>query len=132
MQTDNKPTIRGRWLFTYWHPQPIQTPHVNSSLAHLPFVERSAEVIRYSVLKAEYWISPNGRLREWLRLNVAAALIIGIPAFIVVPIITFALGQFATWMNFLAIAAWNLVRFVGSVLAAIALITGALMVPRKR
>jgi hypothetical protein len=129
MQSDeNKPTLWKRLPSLHWKPTPIDLPQVDQSVSELPPIERSAEVIRYSVLKMEHWISPQGRLREWLRFNLAAALFIGIPALFVVPVVTFLLWSFVTWADCLAMAAWNLVRFVGSVIAAIALITAALAV----
>lgn len=129
MQTDDhKPVPWRKPPSRLWNPQPLQPPQVDRELTRLPPIERSAEVIRYSVLKAEFWISRRGALREWLRINFLGALIIGSPALFIVPIITFLLGQFVTWMAFLALAAWNLVRFIGSVIAAIALITAALAV----
>ena len=129
MQTgDNNRTLWRKPPSRLWNPQPIQPPQVDRELTKRPPIERSAEVIRYSVLKAEFWISRRGALREWLRINCLGALVIGIPALFIVPIITFILSQFVTWMAFLALAAWNLVRFIGSVIAAIALITAALAV----
>ena len=131
MQTgDNNRTLWRKPPSRLWNPQPIQPPQVDRELTKRPPIERSAEVIRYSVLKAEFWISRRGALREWLRINCLGALVIGIPALFIVPIITFILSQFVTWMAFLALAAWNLVRFIGSVIAAIALITAALAVFR--
>ena len=131
MQTDdNKPALKRlpSRLSLHWKPQPIEPPRVDEEVTQLPPIERSAEVLRFTVLKAEHWLSPNGRLREWLRFNFVAALIIGVPALLIIPIITFILGAFATWMAFLALAAWTFLCFVGSVIAAIALVTAALMV----
>jgi hypothetical protein len=134
MQHDaNKPALWKRLpsrLSLHWRPIPIEPPQVDQDETRLPPIERSAEVIRYSLLKMEYWISPNGRLREWLRFNLAVAFIIGIPALLIVPIVTLLLGSVVTWADSLAMAAWNLVRFVGSLIAAIALITAALAVFR--
>ena len=129
--SENKPALWKRLpscFSPHWKPQPIAPPQVDEEVTELPPIERGAEVIRYSVLKAEFWLSPQGRLREWLRFNVVAALIIGLPALFIVPIVTFILGSFATWIGFLAMAAWNLVCFVGSVIAAMALTTAALAV----
>lgn len=134
MQHDaNKPALWKRLptrLALHWNPTPIEPPQVDQDLTKLPPIERSAEVIRYSLLKAEYWISPNGRLREWLRFNLALALIIGIPALFIVPIVTLLLGSFVTWTDLMAAAAWNLVCTVASVIATIALIRMALAVFR--
>lgn len=132
MQNDeNKPALRKRLsscISLHWNPEPIEPPQVDGEVAELPPIERSAEVIRWSVLKTEHWLSPQGRLREWLRFNLVASLIIGIPALVIVPIITFILGAFATWMAFLAAAAFNLLCFVGCVIATIALVTAALAI----
>ena len=128
---ENKPALRKRLsscLAHHWKPGPIKPPEVDEKISELPAIERSAEVIRYSALKTEHWLSPQGTLREWLRFNLLAALIIGIPALVIVPIITFILGAFATWMAFLAATAFNFLCFVGSVIAAIALITAAVAV----
>jgi hypothetical protein len=115
-----------------WKPKPIEPPKAYRSLVKLPPIQRAAEVLRYSILKAEHWLSPQGRLRAWFRLNILAALFIGIPALLVVPILTHQLGQFATWMLFLAQAAMNLVLFIGYMLAAVAMISAAVMFVRSR
>ena len=96
-------------------------------LAKLSTIERVAEVVRYSILRTERWLSPRGHLREWLRINILAALVIGISALFVVPILTYLLGQFATWMAFLAEAARNFVVFISYMLVAAALITAAVI-----
>jgi hypothetical protein len=125
MQDDaNKPVL--------WKPKSIEPPEVDRALSKLPPIQRAAEVVRYSVLRIEHWLSPNGRLREWIRLNILAALLIGIPALIIVPILTYLLGQFVTWMMFLAAAAKNLVVFVGYMLLATAMISAAVMILRSR
>jgi hypothetical protein len=115
-----------------WKPKPMERPRVNRSFVKMGPLERAAEVMRYSALKTEHWLSPNGRLREWMRLNILAALFIGIPALIIVPNLTFLLGQFATWMLFMAQAARNLVIIAGYLLAAVAMITAALMFIRSQ
>ena len=120
----NKPVV--------WQPKPIEQPRVQHSLVKLPPMERAAEVLRYSAHRLEHWLSPNGRLREWLRLNLLAALFIGVPALIVVPIVTYLLGQFVTWALFLAQAARNLVLFISYALASVAMISGAVMFVRSR
>jgi len=60
-------------------------------------------------MKAEFWISPDGSLREWIRLNAYAALFIAIPTFIIVPIVTALLTQFVTWTALLGTIIKNLV-----------------------
>ena len=120
----NKPVV--------WRPKAIGAPKLQRSFLKLPPIQRAAEVLRYSLLKAEHWLSPQGRLREWMRLNILAALFIGVPALIIVPILTYLLGEFATWMLFLAEAARNLVLFIGYLLAGVAMISAALMFVRSR
>lgn len=47
--------------------QAIPTPGVDPELARLGAIERSAEVLRYTLRRAEYWLSPGGTLRAVLR-----------------------------------------------------------------
>ncbi|MGC3990615.1 MAG: hypothetical protein QM796_13230 [Chthoniobacteraceae bacterium] len=64
-------------------------------MEHLDGLSRSAESIRYSILSLEFWISPNGQVREWLRHNTRLAVFLGIPALLVFPIVIVLLCQFA-------------------------------------
>jgi hypothetical protein len=114
----------------WWKPQPIPLPKVHHQLALLPASQRFAEVLSYSVARFEYWISPGGALREWTRLNLAVAFLIGIPALIVVPIGTYLLWQFTTWSNYLVQIAKNFVLFPVMMLAAVALLTALLGIVR--
>jgi hypothetical protein len=122
-----------KWLGpvkTWWRPQPLEPPRVDPELPELNPLQRSAESLRYSTLKTEYWISAGGTLREWLRLNCWVSIFLGIPALIVVPVITFLLNQFTTWTALLVQIAKNLVIFPIIAVLAIALITAVLFVVR--
>ena len=72
------------------------------------FVPRSAEAIRYQVLRMEHALSPGGGLRCWLKLNVLLALGLAIPAILLVPPVTAVLVAFSTWAGYLAAATLNL------------------------
>jgi len=78
-----------------WNPSPLERPQVNPDLEEMDGLSRSAESIRYSILSIEFWISPNGQVREWLRHNTRLAIILGIPALLVLPILLVLLWQFA-------------------------------------
>ena len=80
-----------------WKPAPITPPTVDPDLQHLHPLTRSAESIRYSILRVEWWISKGGVVREWLRHNTRCAVFLGIPAVMVVPIVTFILFQVVRW-----------------------------------
>ena len=75
----------------------IQPPTVTRELHQLDGLTRSAESIRYGILSLEWWISPNGRLREWLRRNAFIALWLGIPAGLVMPVVSFILYRVLEW-----------------------------------
>jgi hypothetical protein len=107
-----------------WHPQQLSKPAVDPELPQLSNVQRSVEVFRYSILSWEWWLCPSGALREWLRLNLIAALIIGIPAVLIVPIVTYLLGQFVTWTELLVGIAKNLAIFPVLAVIGVAIITG--------
>ena len=128
MDTERSPTkpkagVR-QWFTNYWHPAKVDEPTVDPELPVLNEVQRVAEVFRYSVLSIEWWISPNGALREWLRLNTIVALMLGIPALLIVPPVTFLLAEFVTWTQLLVEIAKNLAVFPLLATLAIAILTG--------
>lgn len=118
--------VRGL-LRKYWHPKPIEPPKPDPNLEKLNGVARAAEVIRFSVLSIEFWISPNGHVREWLKKNTLLAVILAIPAFLVLPIITFALWQFVSWAMALTTIAGKLIVLPLLVLAATAVIAATVL-----
>ena len=91
----------GTLLRTRWNPRPLDPPSVDSKLESLSALARSAESLRYGILTTEFWLSPQGQVREWLRSHTRAAVLLASPAFLVMPIVTFILWQFATWMALL-------------------------------
>lgn len=69
-----------------WQPKPIDPPTLDPDLAHLGALTRSAESIRYSILSFEFWVSPNGQVREWFRQNARIASWLAIPGLLVLPV----------------------------------------------
>lgn len=120
-----------RFFGKHWQPETLTPPKVDPQLKELSFAERPAEVLRYSMRKAEYWLSPKGHLREWLRFNMKASVLLGIPALLVVPIVTFALGQFNTWTTLLAQTTSNMVLFPMSALLVVGLVSGLIYVVKS-
>ena len=65
-------------------------------------------------MRAEHWLSPQGTLREYVRLNLKLALYLGIPAVFLTPILTLLPTTAVTWSailveiakNFALIPAW--------------------------
>ena len=114
----------------HWDPSPIDPPTVDPELNDLDGLQRSAEVFRYSILSIEWWLSPNGTLREWCRLNGKIGSLLLIPAVLVVPLVTFVLWQIAIWMGFLVGIAGNLIVFPLAALLATAIIAGVVALMR--
>jgi len=104
-----KRTIKSIIVRPRWTPTPLPEPHIDPHLTERKPIERSAVVLSYWLLKAEYFISPGGSLREWIRLNSYAAIFFAVPTFIVVPIVTMLLTQFVTWTALLATIVKNLI-----------------------
>jgi len=46
-------------------PKPIARPKVDPGFQDLEPLLRSTEAIRFSILSLEFWVDPNGQLREW-------------------------------------------------------------------
>ncbi len=76
-----------------WHPKPVDPPTVDPDLPHLDALTRSAESIRYSILSFEFWISPNGQVREWLRHNASIGAWMAISGLLVLPLVVLILYQ---------------------------------------
>lgn len=111
------------WIESQWSPKPINPPSVDPELGQLDGLQRSAEAIRYSILSIEFWISPNGQAREWLRQNARLAVWIAIPAFLIMPVITFVLAQLNGWIGILVAIAGNLIVFpVVAILAGLVIL----------
>jgi len=96
-------------------------------LSDLPWPQRIAEVLRYGLLAFEYSLSPGGGLRAWLKLNMAVAVFLGIPALLVVPVITVLVTAVSTWTALLLQIVLNLLY---AALALMALVFVLLFVTR--
>ena len=120
-----KPTwvrrTRGLVLKT-WEPKPLPLPEVDRGLVHFTALERSAEVFRYHFTRAEYWLSPGGWLREWIRLNLRLAFLVAIPALLVAPLVTQALTQLNAWVTQLNTTTSALVLFPLSAVLVVGLV----------
>lgn len=113
-----------------WSPQPLTPPTVDHELESLSPIERSAEVLRFQLLRLEYALSSGGSLREYLKFNLRLAAVLAIPSFLIAPIITFALGQVAAWSAFLLTTAINFLLTLLVLIAIAAILSGALFVIR--
>lgn len=118
------------WI-PFWQPKPVIRPHVDHDLPKLTALERAAEVIRYMLHRFEFWVSPKGSLREFIRFNVRLALLLAIPALTVAPLITLALEQFQLWMTLLAQTVSGFVLFPLSVVLSILLVCGMIYIIRS-
>jgi hypothetical protein len=87
-------------------------------------------VCRYSILSLEFWLSPLGRLREWVRLNGKLSAVLLIPALLILPLVTWILVQIAGWIGILIGMAGNLILLPIVALLATAAITGVILLIR--
>ncbi|TLD71663.1 hypothetical protein FEM03_05865 [Phragmitibacter flavus] len=114
----------------HWSPQPLPPPRVDVELSKLSLLERAAEVLRYMFTKAEYWVSPGGALREWVKLNLRLGLLIAIPAVLVAPVVTLFLGQLSAWVTHLTETTSKLVLFPLSALLVVGLVCALVYLAR--
>ena len=130
MEKPNKLSCVGRIYMEHWQPKPIQPPKVDPELKNLSGVQRSAEVIRFGVLSLEFWLSPLGRLREWVRLNSKLSAILLIPAVLVLPLILLITGQLMQWLALLISISGKLIILPMAALAAAGIIALTIMLLR--
>jgi len=109
------------WIKDNWNPKKIDPPIVDQELPNLGGVQRSAESLRYITLKTEHWLSPNGRLREWVRHHMLLSAILAVPAFLVLPIVGFILWQILQWVIMLTLMVGHMIIF--PILGLMALLT---------
>ena len=101
-----------------------------SSAVRFVSLERSAEVFRYGFNRLEYWLSPKGWLREWVRFNIRLALLLAVPSFLVVPLVTYMLGQLSIWSAMLAQTTSRMILFPLSALMIVGLVSGLIYIAR--
>jgi hypothetical protein len=114
-------------MFTrHWQPKPLPEPVVDHELPHLNGIERAAEVIRFI-----HWLSPSGRLREFIKMNARLAIAIAVPVIIVAPLVTLALEQLKGWVVLLTSTMSSFVLFPLSVLLCALLVSGMVFIGRS-
>src|SRR5438067_6853042 len=74
----------------------LTPPGVDPKLTSLTPLERAAEVLRYSVLRAEYWLSPNGAMRQRIRFAVRLWVYVMIAA-LIAPGVTGVIQHVTGW-----------------------------------
>ncbi|THB67525.1 MAG: hypothetical protein D6E12_08490 [Desulfovibrio sp.] len=72
---------------------PLNKPQVAEDFQDLGALERVVESLRYNTLSLEYAVSPKGGLRQWLKLNLALLLLVGLPVLILAPVIVYLLKE---------------------------------------
>jgi len=107
-----------------WKPHPIDKPKVDPKLPSYTFLVRSAEVLKYQIYRLEYSLSKGGGLRSWFKLNLFLAILLLIPALLVVPAITALLSEVASWTVFLKEIMENLTMTLLWGIAFIVIFTG--------
>lgn len=100
-----------------WSPRCLQPPQVDPALTELHPVVRVAEVLRYSLTKFEYWLSPGGYVREVARLSLLLAVILGFPALLVAPLATLLLVQVAAWTDLILKVLLNVAAIIAALVA---------------
>ena len=108
-----------------WSPRCLSPPTVDPALTELHPVVRSAEVLRYSLAKFEYWISPGGHVREVLRLSSLLAALLGIPALMVMPLVTLLLTQVLIGLDLIVKIVINLAYIVAALVVGSAMLKAA-------
>jgi hypothetical protein len=109
-------------LKAHWNPQRIEQPTVDPELPRLNGLQRAVESFRYTALSLEWWLSPNGHLREWLKINGKISSVLVIPAVLIVPLVTFILWQVSKWAGWLVGITGNLILLPMAVLVAVVVV----------
>ena len=119
------------FVLRHWEPKPLEPPVIDAELEKLTPVERSTEALRHFVLSLEYWLSPKGALRAWIRFNLRLAAVLAVPCLLVVPLVTFALRQIRAWVEQVVQSTSSFIMFPLSALLIVGLISALLALSRS-
>ena len=100
--------------------RPLQPPRLRAHRRDDSATSRLLERLRYTVLRFEYWISPNGTVRAILRLCLRAAAFVAIPTVLVGPVVLLFLDGAAAAAGLLAAIGASLLAFVKAMVTVIA------------
>ena len=74
-------------------------PTVSNKFDQMNGLQRAAESFRHVALSLEFWISPGGQVREWMKTNLKLAVLIAVPTFMVFPVVITALWELSACIN---------------------------------
>ena len=94
---------------------------VDASLGQMNGLQRTSEAFRYFMLSLEFWMSPDGHVREWVKTNTRLAAFMAAPTVLLFPVVTVALWELSSSINALTTIASKLVFL--PVLALLALVS---------
>ncbi|MCH7225090.1 hypothetical protein [Haloferula sp. A504] len=97
-----------------WRPAPVARPVIIAQLDRLRWPERSAEVVRYNLLRAEHWLSPSGFLREWIRVSLWLAVVLTVAAVLIIPPVTALLAGLESWSGLVSTSLTNITTAVSA------------------
>jgi len=97
-----------RPAFALWQPRRLPEPRLSPEFFRMTPFQRSVESVVYALARLEHWLSPEGGLRAWLRLNAIVGLVLCISAVLAVPAITHVFGEVVTWTSLADAMAGNL------------------------
>ena len=86
-----------------WKQEPVSPPVPDLELTPDHWVERGAEVIRWSLAQLEHWISASGWLRAWLRLNLFLSIVLTSAGVLLLPPVAQVLEQLARSSHWLGL-----------------------------
>ena len=75
----------------------LTAPQVTRDLKALPPLLRTAEVLRFSILRFERWLSPTGRLRGFIRIVLLISCCLAAVGLCLAPFISSFLKQMTAW-----------------------------------
>ena len=78
-----------------WKQEPIERPTADLELTQDSWVERGAEVVGWWLALFEFWLSENGWIRAWLRLNLIVSIVLTSAGVLLLPPVSRVLEQVA-------------------------------------
>lgn len=107
---------------------PLTPPLVDRVLGRQGHLARSATVLHHTLHRFEFWLSPNGLLREWCRRCLLLAMFLAVPLLCFSPLVAVFLEHLITWSAALLQTCSNLAQIPGRLSAGVLVaLTGGLL-----
>jgi hypothetical protein len=69
-----------------WRPAPLKPPEIDERILEWDPLSQAGEAVRFQVSRLEYWLSPTGVLRSWLKVCIKTGICLALIGLVMAPL----------------------------------------------